>query len=395
MAASGDDIRNTGKENNRGDSPSPISLPYRAPTGPIPERTWHMYLRYGLGFLEHKNLLEQRNQCIRSRLAHLSHRNRFGLQLGSRRGQFGGGVGISYEATNETTSFPYPPAFQQMLRAQSRVPLQTQAHDEENQGGDLGDSGDNAVPGQNNLVQDDVRPQVIPDVGRLGGNVQAEQVERRWGLTNPWFGITRTTVIQSETFVQPVYVVLGIFPRGYSNPRERVVFIHKPEHLFWGLFWAAFRLRGLRSIVFSLRHVKAFRLYKCDAEMGTHERIELDTDGLGDLQLLLDTYKNWHVPHHITQAWANWIHQTLNNGSHDVLNGMYALELVLDWSMTRISIVVLLPVLLSLAIGLWLNASNWADLATIQTAWGTASYVVTAGGLLAALLGILSSIADK
>jgi hypothetical protein len=63
-----------------------------------------------------------------------------------------------------------------------------------------------------------------------------------------------------------------------------------------------------------------------------------------------------------------------------VLNGTYALELVPDWSVARISIVVLLPVLLSLAIGLWLNASAWTDLATIQTAWGTASYIVTTGG---------------
>lgn len=114
--------------------------------------------------------------------------------------------------------------------------------------------------------------------------------------------------------------------------------------------------------------------------MGTHERVDLDSSGLADLHLLLDTYKHWHVPHYITQAWANWIHQTLNNGSHDVLKGNYALELVLDWSMTRITIVVLLPVLLSLGIGLWLNSAAWTDLATIQTAWGTASYVVTAGG---------------
>lgn len=93
----------------------------------------------------------------------------------------------------------------------------------------------------------------------------------------------------------------------------------------------------------------------------------------------MHTYKSWLVPNYITLAWANWIHQTLNNGLNDVPT-TYALELVLDWSATRISIVVLLPVLLSLAIGLWLNSSAWTDLATIQTAWGTASYVVTAGG---------------
>jgi hypothetical protein len=45
-----------------------------------------------------------------------------------------------------------------------------------------------------------------------------------------------------------------------------------------------------------------------------------------------------------------------------------------------------LPVLLSLAVGVWLNSRDWADLATIQTAWGTASYVVTAGGCKFVLL---------
>jgi hypothetical protein len=63
-----------------------------------------------------------------------------------------------------------------------------------------------------------------------------------------------------------------------------------------------------------------------------------------------------------------------------VEEGTYALELVLDWSVARITFVVLLPVLLSLAVGVWLNSRDWTDLATIQTAWGTASYVVTAGG---------------
>lgn len=91
-------------------------------------------------------------------------------------------------------------------------------------------------------------------------------------------------------------------------------------------------------------------------------------------------YQSWFVPNHIALAWANWIHQTLNHSSLDVVDGTYAIEVVLDWSATRISIVVLFPVLLSLATGIWLNSAAWTDLTTIQNAWGTASYVVTAGG---------------
>lgn len=96
--------------------------------------------------------------------------------------------------------------------------------------------------------------------------------------------------------------------------------------------------------------------------------------------LLRDAYKQWFVPGYIVEAWADWVHQVLNNRSHDVLKGTYSLEIVLEWSSTRITIVVFFPVLLSLAVGFWLNAKDWTDLATIQTAWGTASYIVTAGG---------------
>ncbi len=33
----------------------------------------------------------------------------------------------------------------------------------------------------------------------------------------------------------------------------------------------------------------------------------------------------------------------------------------------------------SFAISIWLNLVDWTDLATIQTTWGSASYVVTSG----------------
>lgn len=90
-------------------------------------------------------------------------------------------------------------------------------------------------------------------------------------------------------------------------------------------------------------------------------------------------YNSWNVSEHNVLSWAKWIHQTLNKNSLGVPDGEIALEIVLGWSVTRISIVVLVPVLLTLAIGIWLNSRDWSDLATIQTAWGTASYIVTSG----------------
>ena len=91
-------------------------------------------------------------------------------------------------------------------------------------------------------------------------------------------------------------------------------------------------------------------------------------------------YNQWQVSRQAAQLWADWIHREFNGGSYDVVKGTYALEIVLGWSITRISIVILLPAMLSLAIGIWLNSSNWTDLTTIQTAWSVASYVVTTGG---------------
>jgi hypothetical protein len=75
-----------------------------------------------------------------------------------------------------------------------------------------------------------------------------------------------------------------------------------------------------------------------------------------------------------------WITKALNQESNNPLKGeMLSLEVILGWSAPRISVVVLAPVLLSLRIGLWLNSRNWSDATTLQTTWGVASYIATAG----------------
>ena len=85
------------------------------------------------------------------------------------------------------------------------------------------------------------------------------------------------------------------------------------------------------------------------------------------------------MPEHHALAWADWIRRVLNSGSQEVKEGVCSIEVVLDRSVTRISAIILIPALLSLAIVIWLNSAQWSDLATIHTAWGTASYGVTAG----------------
>ncbi|KAI2776494.1 hypothetical protein F4815DRAFT_346019 [Daldinia loculata] len=338
---------------------SNASLSKRAPTEYTPKITWHVYANFPPYRVEYHTVHEQKSLCVRSWFLNPSSSiitNTYERQLS---GVFSGMGGLQRKREVERMRSPYPTTFQEAVDAQRQ-----------------------ALQGNNSRMAD------LPHAER-------NSPVRKRGYNNHWFGITRTSAIKSNIQVPPVYVVLETFPRSQAYPREVVVFIEDATQFFRRLSWATFRLRGLMRSLFSLRHVTEFRLYKCDAENGTHESIKLDSDGVADLGLLLHTYKQWRVPDYMAQAWADWVHQVLNNGSHDVLKGSYSLELVLGWSANRISVVILLPVLLSLAIGIWLNSRDWSDLATIQTAWGTASYIVTAGGITAALLGILSSIADK
>ncbi|KAF5604380.1 hypothetical protein FPCIR_926 [Fusarium pseudocircinatum] len=322
---------------------APVSLSQPAPAGPIPTTAWHAYFSYGIGHLDYNGLVEQRTPCIRS-LRHQWNVKSESFLLGSV-AQGLPQLSSSYEI-NETATFPYPKAYQAVMKT---IPQ----HDEEH-----------------GAVESETSP--TPQA-------QAERIEWTTTFSTPVFGITRTSAIDFESRVQPTYLVLGLYLHGNPNPKERVVFVDKPDQLFSKLRWATFRLRGTRGTLLSLKHLKGFRIYKCDADTGMHKHTNLDDNGVADLQLFMSTYRTWHVPRHISLAWSDWIHYTLNNKRLDILEGEYGLELVLDWSVTRISIVVLVPVLLSLAIGIWLNAKAWTDLATIQTAWGTASYIVTAG----------------
>ncbi len=87
--------------------------------------------------------------------------------------------------------------------------------------------------------------------------------------------------------------------------------------------------------------------------------------------------------HGYEDDWTKWIHKILNDLQNEPDSGpdskQLSLEIVLGWSPLRITIVVLGPILLSLAVGLWFQSRNWTDLATIQTAWGIASYIMTSG----------------
>lgn len=57
------------------------------------------------------------------------------------------------------------------------------------------------------------------------------------------------------------FLVLDIFTRPDSVPKERLLIIKNPKRLFWQMWFNIIRLRGLQYI-FSLKDVKQFKLYK-------------------------------------------------------------------------------------------------------------------------------------
>lgn len=83
-----------------------------------------------------------------------------------------------------------------------------------------------------------------------------------------------------------------------------------------------------------------------------------------------------------TGDWTTWIQKSFNEGSinpREYNEHSLSLEIILGWSLIRISVVVLTPVVLSLAIGIWFQSRNPTDLVMVQTAWGIATYIVTTG----------------
>lgn len=232
-----------------GTASSKTSLSQRAPTVPIALRSWHMYLNVGLGKLSYTNVLEQ-NECIRSQLGNMKSKIDPFREIIS---DMPIGLDVHVEHSVYST-FPYPPMFRNLLEEQRALPVFRESEES---------SVEARAPtrGQNNAVREAGWISTPAAASQPDGDTQATTRIKDRGVRNCLFGIVWASVIEIDNQVQPVYVVIGIFPRGYTTPREMVVFVENPSHLFWKLQWAAFRLRGLTRSLFSLRHIKEFRLY--------------------------------------------------------------------------------------------------------------------------------------
>jgi hypothetical protein len=81
-----------------------------------------------------------------------------------------------------------------------------------------------------------------------------------------------------------------------------------------------------------------------------------------------------HADGDVARAWQGWVHKNLNNSKNNPLEGRYSLQLIYDWSSYRLSAVVSIPLLLSLAIGTWYMMGQ----GDVVTSWTLALYIVTA-----------------
>ena len=94
--------------------------------------------------------------------------------------------------------------------------------------------------------------------------------------------------------------------------------------------------------------------------------------------------------------WDDWVFKHLSSSSKDPLEGKYSIELLLSWSVFRMTVVTSIPVTLSLAVGFWyqsLPAKDGTD--PSATAWIIATYIVTAGAREFTRLQPVHSGADK
>lgn len=148
-------------------APTTVALTQRAPTAPIPTRTWIMKLGFqDFLYLHYKHILGQKNHCIRSQTGAV----KLSLSAGPNAAAMEG-------ITAESVRFPYPPSYDSLF-----------------------------IDGERQRDAKDLDTTWAWDFG-LG--LIAGEIWRKWEIT------------PREVYYKPLYLVMGIFPRGHPNPTER------------------------------------------------------------------------------------------------------------------------------------------------------------------------------
>ncbi|KAF8518102.1 hypothetical protein BDD12DRAFT_924987 [Trichophaea hybrida] len=90
--------------------------------------------------------------------------------------------------------------------------------------------------------------------------------------TNIQVGPVKTEYSRETHNKIPQYIVVGVFRKDSSAPREAVVKLERNTSLSSALWRGMFRVRGWRYFL-SLKVVRGFGIYKCDPNNGSHRRI--------------------------------------------------------------------------------------------------------------------------
>jgi hypothetical protein len=107
---------------------------------------------------------------------------------------------------------------------------------------------------------------------------------------------------------------------------------------------------------------------KCDIARGAHIPLLLTASQKAVLSqfYLAHNASRRHSDDTVAKAWQGWVKKNLNANSDNPLEGRYSLQLIYDWSSHRLTAIVAIPLLLSLAIGFWYMNNGEGD---VITAW--------------------------
>jgi hypothetical protein len=260
------------------------SLPHRAPIEPFTKQELTVRLSRDLRGAEYSEVIRQENQCIRSRVRVICHSLTHG----------GDGNVDAITAPIEpapprgsSSDFPYPADYREVTQRhygdanadEEDTVGQGNTNNTANGGNDrwrvfeiarhLGISPTKLFKVLRQAEPPRRRRHAKADRSTLEGYQLQVERQQAWSYgfqrtADLDISVARTVGKSVEVVVRPVYLVVGIFPRGghSHHPLEMVVFVARPEKLFWRLRRAVFRLRGWQGTFLSLRHVRAFGLYQ-------------------------------------------------------------------------------------------------------------------------------------
>lgn len=194
------------------------------------------------------------------------------------------------------------------------------------------------------------------------------------------------------------YVVVGLLNSETGGVREQLETVPDRDGLFKAIRQATKDLRPFYIRFFSLKAIGGFGLYKCEQFGDYHVAVDLDDQSSATLHELFRAYSSNTLDG--GDRWKEWVHKYLNASSKSPQDGKYALRLILRWSVVKLVIYTTIPVILSLVVGFWLMfgaAQNLNDSYTdvVQTAWTVSSYIITAAGVIIALLGAVTVLGDR